>query len=99
MPKNVNVPIPETDVEGLGTICFQVEIPDSLLWRRTLYVTIAMLTRGRYWDAKTGVIKDVQPIGWDILSTLKLCDGTTPPDCPSPTEIIRIIKEKECFLP
>lgn len=90
-------PIPPDD--GIETVCYQLEIPDTSEWRVLLHTLVLIWTRGRYWKrTKTGrEIKDVQATGWEIYNTLKLCDEQE--DCPDPTEIevIRHVKEVICM--
>ncbi len=88
MPKNINTPIPDTEIEGVGVFCYQLEIPDTRLWHRTLYVLVSMLTRGRFWQKSSGSILDVQQIGNDVLRSLRPCDEQPPITDP---EIIQII--------
>ena len=89
MPKKPISPIPDTDIDGVGDICFEVTIPDTLLWKRALYVAIGNFTKGRYWNEKTGSVLEAQQIGKRILNTLKPCDD----DVECPPEIITIIEE------
>ncbi len=97
MPKNINTPIPDTEIEGVGVFCYQLEIPDTRLWHRTLYVLVSMLTRGRFWQKSSGSILDVQQIGNTVLNSLRPCDEQTPITDPETIDIINnITNNKGC---
>lgn len=59
--------------------CYQLLWPDSPQYRQALIDALYQLTRGRYWDETTGVIKAAQAVGWQIFdynSTLEGCEGS-----------------------
>lgn len=69
-------PIPD-DWNGQEWVCVQIEWPDSQQYISLLLGFLTELTRGRYWDRKTGSIKDAQNIGIQIADRnlpLRLCE-------------------------
>jgi hypothetical protein len=55
-----------SDWDGENMACVRVMWPDSEDWRRMLVSLLYTLTRGREWDAGTGIITDAQETGWKI---------------------------------
>lgn len=47
--------------------CFLIEWPSSPLWRGILAGFVSTPARGRFWDARSGVIVDAQAIGREII--------------------------------
>lgn len=73
----MKVPIPD-DWNGEDWLCIQLEWPQSDQWIGLLTGILTLLTRGRYWDEKTGQITDVQEIAWTIFNRsypFVDCDG------------------------
>lgn len=69
-------PIPD-DWNGQDWVCVQIDWPDSQQYIALLFGFLTELTRGRYWDKKTGSIKDAQNIGIQIATRnlpLRLCE-------------------------
>lgn len=58
-------PIP-TDWDGTTFACVIIEWPDSEQWFGLLRGLITTPTRGRFWDERTGTIKDIQAVGLEI---------------------------------
>lgn len=79
------VPIPQ-DWDGETWQCVELHWPDSDEWLGLLQGVLTLLTRGRYWDEKTGIITDTQEIAWEIFNRsypFVGCDGDEiekPPD-------------------
>jgi hypothetical protein len=61
------LPIPN-DWDGESWKCWVVQWPDSILWRAILWGFVTTPSRGRFWDGRTGNIKDTQAIGQEIIS-------------------------------
>lgn len=59
------MPIPD-DWDGQTWDCILVEWPDSVAWRALLRGLVTTPARGRFWDGRTGTIKDAQDIGREI---------------------------------
>jgi len=74
MPKNINTPIPDTEISETGEFCYQFKIPDLPSYHRLVNVLFSYLTRGRFWDRKTGSILDMQQIGWKIRDSVIPCE-------------------------
>lgn len=85
----MKLPIPD-DWNGEDWSCFQIQWPNSRQYNAILAGFLSFLTRGRVWDEKTGSIRDVQEIGWQIVNKnwkLPTCDSTDQPiEPPSPGE-------------
>ena len=82
----MRVPIPD-DWNGIDWHCIQIEWPESPQWTGLLIGVLTLLTRGRYWDERTGTITDVQAIAREIFDRaypFVSCDGDiiTPPVLP-----------------
>ena len=82
----MRVPIPD-DWNGIDWHCIQIEWPESPQWTGLLIGILTLLTRGRYWDERTGTITDVQAIAREIFDRaypFVSCDGDTitPPVLP-----------------
>lgn len=83
----------ELDGGDWENIC--ITWPKSEQWRVMLRSLLFTLTRGRDWDAESGIIKDVQAIGWEIFdrniypgNCSQDCDECPDcPDCPDCPEI------------
>lgn len=76
----MKVPIPN-DWDGESWQCIRVQFPDSIMWTAILTGLLSYLTRGRFWDEKTGSIIDTQAIGWEIFDRAwppRSCDSGTP---------------------
>lgn len=58
-------PIP-TDWNGTDWACVIIEWPDSPRYLGLLRGLVGTLVRGRFWDGRTGSIKDAQAIGLEI---------------------------------
>ncbi len=65
MSQRAQVPIPD-DWDGEDTICACIAWPNSAKWRGVLQGLLSAPTRGRFWDAETGSVLDVQGIAWEI---------------------------------
>jgi len=61
----MKIPIPD-DWNGEDWQCVQISWPKSDLWLALLHGLLSTTMRGRYWDERTGTIKDAQAIGWEI---------------------------------
>lgn len=59
------MPIPQ-DWNGQDWTCFAVEWPDSPMFRAILLGQVSELTRGRYWDERSGSVLAAQDIGTQI---------------------------------
>jgi hypothetical protein len=59
-------PIP-SDWNGEDWLCLQLQWPDSPEWVGLLNGILTLLTRGRYWDERTGTITEVQQIAREIF--------------------------------
>lgn len=59
------IPIP-SDWDGETWECFSVQWPDSQLYRGLLLGQLTALTRGRFWDERSGSIIDAQQVGLEI---------------------------------
>lgn len=68
------IPIPD-DWNGTDFACYQVTVPDSTLWRAIFRGLVGSLTRGFFWDERTGVVTAAQLLGWDIYDSMTGCDG------------------------
>lgn len=62
----MKLPIPD-DWDGASWRCVQIQWPDSELYLALLRGFLTQFTRGRFWDEKSGIIKDAQAIGWDLF--------------------------------
>lgn len=60
------MPIPD-DWDGQSWCNYVVCWPDSTLWRGILAGFLTQAARGRFWDASTGSILDVQAVGREII--------------------------------
>lgn len=72
----MKVPIPD-DWDG-SEVCIKVIWPNSQQYIGILNGLLTQLTRGRFWDEKTGSIKDAQAIAWYFFEKnypFRLCDG------------------------
>lgn len=63
----MKVPIP-SDWNGEDWRCIQLQIPDSIGWSIIVTGMLTSIAKGRFWDEKTGVIKDVQAIANEIFN-------------------------------
>ena len=95
-------PIPN-DWNGNDWACYIVRWPKSLMWSALLRGLLMMPSKGRFWDERSGVIKDVQSVGWDIWA---INGALTPcPDCvdnpvtnePSETDSLQGCYFMECL--
>lgn len=59
------IPIPD-DWDGQTWDCMVIEWPDSVAWRALLRGFVSTPARGRFWDGRTGNIKDIQQVGLEI---------------------------------
>lgn len=77
------LPIPE-DWDGSDWTCVQLQWPNSVKWLSILAGLLSTMHRGRTWDEDTGLITDVQSIGWEIwdrsVPFIACGEDTTPPD-------------------
>lgn len=62
----MQLPIPSDDAGNLE--CLRIMWPASQEWRAVLTGLIYSLTRGRSWDARTGVVKDAQSAAWELFN-------------------------------
>lgn len=62
----MKVPVPD-DWNGEDWQCVQVEWPNSPQWTGLLTGILTLLTRGRYWDERTGSIRDTQAVAREIF--------------------------------
>lgn len=82
----MKVPIPD-DWDGETWRCIQVEWPASDEWVGLLNGILTLLTLGRFWDERTGIITDVQLTAWEIFNRsypFVACDGGAVPEVPDP---------------
>ncbi len=80
----MKIPIP-SDWDGQTWDCYQVQWPSSPAYRNILLGFLSQMTRGPFWDIKTGWIPDAQAVGWQVWDRnhpLVSCDGTIIPECP-----------------
>ena len=61
----MRVPIPQ-DWNGEDWACYQVHWPASDAWTALLLGFLSYPMRGRYWDERTGSIRDIQQVGFEI---------------------------------
>jgi hypothetical protein len=78
------ISIPD-DWNGVDWTCVQIQWPDSPLWLAILRGFIITPSRGRFWDQDTGIVTEVQQIGFLIEKLnylLTECNGAPlpPPD-------------------
>jgi len=74
----MKMPIPQ-DWNGEWE-CIEVQWPKSVMWSALLRGLLTMPERGRFWDEKTGTIKDAQAIGraiYDANIPFNFCSGET----------------------
>lgn len=73
----MKVPIPD-DWSGEWE-CFNIEWPNSPNWLAILLGLLTTIGQGRYWDEKTGTIKDAQAIANEMFERnypFRFCDGS-----------------------
>lgn len=75
-----NIPTPEALQEGLeGPLtCFKVMLPNNTEYRALLGGLLWLLTRGRTYDERSGVIREAQRVGYRIFEAsypLRECDS------------------------
>lgn len=61
----MRLPIPN-DWDSASWECYQIVWPQSVKWTAVLLGLLSQPMRGRTWDERTGIIRDVQAVGWDI---------------------------------
>lgn len=61
----MKVPIPD-DWGGEDWFCVQIQWPDSPKWTAVLMGLLSVIEYGRFWDERTGTIKDAQSVARDI---------------------------------
>lgn len=72
------------DWDGITTKCYVIEWPDSTLYQAILVGLIGNVTRGRFWDAKTGTVTDAQAIGvqfYNQFNAINNLGGNNPMGC------------------
>jgi hypothetical protein len=62
----MKLPIPD-DWDGESWHCVQIRWPDSEGYNGLLRGFLSQMTRGRFWDENSGVIKDAQAVGWQVF--------------------------------
>jgi len=89
----MRMPIPD-DWNGEDWRCIQLQWPDSPLWVALLVGLLTMPSRGRFWDERTGNIREVQGIAEQIFTAnfplVGCADDSGIPDgggMPSPNQI------------
>lgn len=102
----MKIPINDEFSPGDGLQCFTIFWPDTPRWIGLLQGLLTTVQQGRFWDEKTGSIKDMQAIGRQIeAATLPLvtCEGIeTETDPVSPGGLASVIGgwlKMECSLP
>ena len=73
----MKIPIPD-DWNGTRWRCVQIEWPDSPQMLGVFLGFLSQMTRGRFWDEKTGIVIDAQAVGWQIWDRnfpLADCEG------------------------
>lgn len=71
------LPIPDDwNQQEDGYMFFIACVPNSPLWRAIARGQFYNLTRGRTWDADTGIITEAQAIAWEIFGSICManCD-------------------------
>lgn len=79
----MKVPVPDDFEVGQELTCFEVQWPDTPQWVALLHGFVSAIGHGRFWDEKTGVIKDAQSIArqiYDATIPLVLCCDSGGPD-------------------
>lgn len=91
LPSKILIP---SDWDGVTWECFEVQWPNSPEWLSILRGLIGMMMYGRVWDERSGIITQVQQIGYQIEDAnipLTTCDGDTVPSDTITEEVIRYI--------
>lgn len=73
----MKIPIPD-DFDDQWQ-CIEIQWPSSVGWLALLMGALSQYARGRFWDERTGTIKDAQAIGreiWERNTPLISCDGS-----------------------
>ena len=70
----MKLPIPDDwNEDDDGWLLFAMCVPNSKQWRAIIRGRISDITGGRAWDERTGHIKTVQALAWQIYNSIMAC--------------------------